>query len=220
MRETFEYIRKEWAVLRSAPGAFIGLAVVFFLSGAGAGSYYFAGQIAAMREQMVTKDGQVSRYRMALGIDPGSKGALVELTNEELQAKGFQSVAKLRELCGSTRRQVDALRVLLNEGKIDVKQWREGQLALNKDLADRFDQQQRADVLNIFNEILRRLDQKSIGAIARVSPSIIMGGGAPVPLIASMPSGSEMESILACELANSLDQSAKQLPVRPIKQHR
>ena len=59
---------------------------------------YYSSQIGSLREQIAAKDGQLNRYRVALGIDPASKGALVELSNQELALKAQATVTKLREL--------------------------------------------------------------------------------------------------------------------------
>ena len=60
------YVEKEWAVLRTAPFAFVMLTALALALGFGGGMLYYSGQTGSLREQISAKDGQLSRYRVAL----------------------------------------------------------------------------------------------------------------------------------------------------------
>ena len=76
----WEYIRSELRVLKGAPVSFVGLVILSVSAGIGIGSWHYG-------ERLDTKDGEIHRYRVALGIDKASAGALVELNNQELALK-------------------------------------------------------------------------------------------------------------------------------------
>jgi hypothetical protein len=75
-----EYMKVEVAVLKQAPFSFAFLLIFGLLGGVAIASWHY-------NQELTAKDGQLSRYRVALGIDPASKGALVELNNQELALK-------------------------------------------------------------------------------------------------------------------------------------
>src|ERR1700677_2726545 len=97
MQSFFDYIKKEWAALIAAPWSFAGLTAVCLGAGFAAGMLYYSSQVGSLREQLNAKDGQLGRYRVALGMDPASKGALVELNNQELALKAQWLVLHLRQ---------------------------------------------------------------------------------------------------------------------------
>jgi hypothetical protein len=90
MRDILEYLKKEWGALTKAPFSFIGLASVLLIGGIALGQWHYS-------ELLNEKDGQIGRYRVALGIDPGSAGALVELDNQELALRAKSITQLLRE---------------------------------------------------------------------------------------------------------------------------
>ena len=92
------FLEKEWDVLKKAPFVFITLSVLCLSVGYAIGMLYFDSQVASLHEELNAKDGQIGRYRVALGIDPGSSGALVELNNQELALRAQTIVLKLREM--------------------------------------------------------------------------------------------------------------------------
>jgi hypothetical protein len=72
--DILEILRGEWRVIKSAPLSFIVFLAIGAVFGYGASNWYYSKQIA-------DTDGQVRRYRVALGIDKGGPSALAELSN-------------------------------------------------------------------------------------------------------------------------------------------
>lgn len=62
------FLQKERENLMKAPFAFAMLSVIFLVLGYSAGILYYSSQIGSLHEQISTKDGQLGRYRVALGI--------------------------------------------------------------------------------------------------------------------------------------------------------
>jgi len=105
MREIFDYIAKEWGVLKTAPFSFIGLSILCVVGGVALASWHYSERISTADAQVAAKDAEVGRYRVALGIDKASRGAMVELSNEELLAMANNIVPKIRDLCASFKKQ-------------------------------------------------------------------------------------------------------------------
>ncbi|HVN63749.1 MAG TPA: hypothetical protein VMT58_03880 [Candidatus Binataceae bacterium] len=210
----FDYIKKEWAVLVNAPFTFVGLSILSLLVGFSGGMIYYSGQNGALREQINARDGEINRYRVALGIDVASKGSLIELSNQELRAKTETLVAKLRDLCHSyeTRRlqiQERAASQKLNkqEKTLELEN-------LTKEMNGRFVGTVRADTFNVDNELRRRLKPEAVAAIPQILPSLTEAAhGTQIDVMSLIPSdffgiGIEM----ACSLADSIEQMANLLP--------
>src|SRR5712692_3161685 len=103
-QEILQYFAKEWGVFKSAPLAFSILVVVAGFIGYIVSSWYFGGVLATKSALVEQKDVQISRYRVALGIDKASGGALIELTNAEMKAKAATTSVKVRNLLQSLER--------------------------------------------------------------------------------------------------------------------
>ncbi len=178
---------------------------------------YYSGQVAALREQIGTKDGEIGRYRVALGIDPASKGALIELKNQELQAKAATTVRNLREFCFTLEKRSAEIQVQSNTGKIDKKASIERQMALDRDLSEQFVRGLRSDAFNVDNELRRRLGPQAVAAIVGVSPSIVADDGTRLDILTLVMSGNMpgFSVEFTCTLADGIEQMAKLLPLDP-----
>ena len=209
MQNLIEYIRAEWQVLKSAPFTFIGLAAVCITFGIVVASWHYSGRIEE-------RNGQVHRYRVALGIDKASAGSLVELTNEELKAKAANTVSKLREICLSYDRRSEEVTRQLQAKKIDDKAARDRQQALMTEGSNEYDRDLRSDFIILTNELLKRLDRKAAAGVVRV-PLFDAETGTPVGLPALIPSGTVMAVNFLCPMADETEQLSKLLP--PSEKH-
>jgi hypothetical protein len=135
--QLIDHIQKEWAVLKAAPLSFVILAVLCLLAGVAVGSWHYS-------ERLEEKDGQLSRYRVALGIDKASPGALIELNNEELRAKALATAANLHAICISFRGKTESLQKELAASKLNDKEKADRTFALMKEESDEFDQTTRS----------------------------------------------------------------------------
>jgi hypothetical protein len=196
-----------------APFTFVGLVVLCLGLGFGGAKLLYSGQIATLHEQLGTKDGEIGRYRVALGIDTASKGALIELTDQELQAKSATTVRNLRDLCLTLQNQDDQLQSALNAGKIDKKgQW-ERHLAIDKELSNEFVPKDQSDAFNVDNELRRRLRPEAVAAIVGITPSIIADDGIRIDMLTLATGGNAPFSVeFTCTLADGIEQMAKMLP--------
>ncbi len=201
----WEYIKAELAVLRGAPLTFVGLIVVSLTSGIAVGHWHFS-------EQLEAKDGEIHRYRVALGIDAASSGALVELNNQELQAKALSTATKLPDMCFSLRRKNDDLQAQLDAGKVDKKGQFDRHMAINKEMSEEFARNLRADSFNVDNELRRRLGPDAVRAIVGITPSIVSDDGTRLDLLSLLPGGSGFDVGFTCTLADGIEQMAKLLP--------
>jgi hypothetical protein len=156
--QPFDYIRQEGAVLKKAPLAFVGLAIVFFGVGIAVAHWYDS-------DKLNDKDDQLRRYRVALGVEPGSPNALVELTNPELKSKALLVSSSVQALCEQFNKRSAEIKAQLDAKKIDEKGANDRQQALMKDISAQFDHNLRADALNVHSELLRRLDPKAAAAV-------------------------------------------------------
>jgi hypothetical protein len=159
LKQIADYIRAEWTVLRKAPFSFIILSLLWLSAGFGGGMLFYSGQVSALREENNAKSGEISRYRVAMGIDATSKGAMVELTNEELKGKSRTVVLDLRQFCSETNRIYAEIQAEVNAKKIDEKAATDQRNAFDKRLSDSFITNFRADTFNVDNEL-----KKAIGA--------------------------------------------------------
>jgi hypothetical protein len=207
VRGIFEYLKQEWAVLTKAPLSFIGLALVFFAAGIGVGLWHYS-------ERLNEKDGQIGRYRVALGIDKASEGALIELSNIELQAKALNTVGKLRDMCSLYNKRTATVQADFNAGKTDQKGKDERVTAIDTEMSNEFVRNLRADSFNVDNELRRRLGPKAVAAIVGISPSLVDNEGNRIDLL-TVVAGSEsgFSVTFTCTLADGIEQMAKLLPL-------
>jgi hypothetical protein len=212
MQAIFDYIKREWTNLRAAPLSFIGLAVVCLVSGFAAGVLYYSGQIGSLHEQISTKDGQLSRYRVALGIDPASKGALVELSNQELALKAQSIVAKLREFDKALEDKGKTINEQQQTGKISKEEADKAQFQAMKDVSEAFDQNLASDAYNVENELRVRLDPSALAHVVRV-PAFIAGSDPRSRLtLSELARGSGFDATMLGRLADEMEEMAKLLP--------
>jgi hypothetical protein len=162
LQQIFDYIKKEWSVLKGAPGAFVGLAVIFLISGIALASWHYSERFAVLESEGTTKDGEIHRYKVALGLEGASRGNLIELTNDELRVKSTNTANKLRQVCSSLRTKDEAASKA--EAKFDIKTKGENRLARMREASDEIDRSVRSDTILIDNELRRRLSQKALGA--------------------------------------------------------
>ena|SRR5579862_2933227 len=216
LQPLFDYIAKEWAVLKQAPFTFIGLTVVSVLGGFAVGMLYYSGQLGSAKEQINAKDSQINRYRVALGIEKASKGALVELTNEELRTMALGIATKTHDLCSYLRKESEPLQSDLNSKDARKKtQAFERLRAISSEVAERYNNTLRSDRVLANNELLRRLDKKAAGAVVRV-PLFDAETGAQISILSLFgPTGNGvMDSGMMCMAADETEQLAKLLPIK------
>lgn len=203
MHPLVEHIQKEWAVLKSAPGAFIILAVLCILTGLGIGSWHYS-------ERLEEQAGQISRYRVALGIDKGGPNALAELTNTELQAKALGIASKVRDLCFSFQKRSEQIGPVPAGDRKAAKERFDRVQALMHEVSQEFDHDLKSDFLNANNELLRRLDRKAVASVVRGPIFTDAETGTPIGMASLMPG--EMEAPFLCTYADQMEQMAKLLP--------
>jgi hypothetical protein len=210
-----DFFRREWLALRAAPGSFIGLVIICFGAGLGAATWYYGAQVAAVKEQLNTKDAQIGRYRVALGIDPASKGALVELNNQELALKAKSTVATLRTLSSELDGKLSGIQKELDSKKIGQKQASEERRTARNDVSQDFNDNLASDANNIENELRRRLDPKAVEHIVRVPAfNELDAKGNPVNHLpfTELLRGSGVDTFFIKGLANEIEQMADLLP--------
>lgn len=190
-------------MLRGAPVVFIGLMVVSVASGIGVGHWHFS-------EQLEAKDGEIHRYRVALGIDPASKGALVELNNQELAAKAQSTVAKLRDLSADFDNRSKTIKEQKDAGKLTDMQVLEDEQAVMQQVSQDFDRNLASDADNVRNELRRRLSPEAIAHIVRV-PAFWADNGSSIPVTALFK-GTGFDTLFIRGLADEIEQMAKLLP--------
>ena len=215
LRELAEYIAKEWRVLSGAPFSFIILAVLCLLGGLGLASWHYSGQISTLSGQVTSKDGEISRYRVALGIDKASKGAMVELTNEELYARAVSLTSSVRGLCVLfDKRQAEFAKTF----KSNKKSISEAEYNVALEITTDYEKSYRSDVTLMLNELLRRLDPKATAAIVRY-PIGDADTGTPIDVLTLSPGGHNgaagrtIEMSLLCPIADELEQLSKLLSI-------
>ena len=185
-----------------APITFFGLVVVSIGSGILVGQWHFS-------ERLEAKDGQIHRYRVALGIDEASKGALVELNNRELALKSQAIVAKLRDLTRAWDEKAKSINEQAASGKITNDQASKDKEQAMADVVQAFDQNLASDAPNVESELRKRLDPEALGQIVRV-PAFV-AGDSRVTLLGLMR-GSSLSAFYIVGLANEMEQMAKLLP--------
>jgi hypothetical protein len=202
--QLFTHIEHEWAQLRAAPVSFVMLLVLGVGAGLGIGTWYYSGRVSE-------KDGLIARYRVALGIDRSSQGNLIELTGEEMRAKGLNTAAALRDMCVSLRNQTESAAA----GATDDADKASRSLRILKEVSDEFDRKLKADTYNVDNELRRRLGPKAVAAIVGVPPSVFSTSDrAALDVTGLTPSGTGMSAGFVCTLADSIEQMARLLPTK------
>lgn len=189
-------------MLTKAPVSFVSLALVFFSAGIGVGLWHYS-------ERLDTKDGEIHRYRVALGIDEASRGALVELNNQELALKAQSIVVKLRQLSSALAQKSDEIQKRTNSGEIDKTQAFKEQMAAMKEVSQDFDSSLASDAYNVENELRKRLDPVAISHVVRVPALVADGSRVTVP---DLFRGSGFDSVYIGGLADEIEQMAKLLP--------
>jgi hypothetical protein len=202
--QLIEHIQKEWGVLKGAPLSFVILVVLCLLTGIGIGSWHYS-------ERLEEKDGQLSRYRVALGIDKASPGALIELNNEELRAKALATAARLHEICISFRKRGENLQKELAAPKLSEKEKGERSSALMKQESDEFDRTTRTDAAIVEIELRRRLSREAKASILGLPPAFRGSDGSFLPLM-NLLSGSGLDVAFICVDGDGIEAMAKLLP--------
>jgi hypothetical protein len=212
MPSLLEYVKGEWEVLKEAPVAFILLLAIGVISGIAVGGWRDSGRMDSLQEQIKERDGRISRYRVALGIDKASQNSLIELTNEELEVKAANIIGKLRQMYASFQKRSENLRKQQDANKISEKAAVDQEIALMREVANEFDATLRSDYLLTENELLRRLDPKAAAAVVRI-PLSDAATGTPISIFTLGPAaGSFMETGLLPMLADEMEQLSKLLP--------
>ncbi|MGA8312554.1 MAG: hypothetical protein WB755_21155, partial [Terriglobales bacterium] len=205
MHPFFEYVERNWEVLKTAPLAFVLLTCLAGGFGVVIGSWHYSERIQA-------QDQQLGRYRVALGIDPASKGALVELNNEELALKTQSTVLKLRQLSSALDKKNEGIDRRLNTGEITSQQALADRTGAMKEISHDFDNSLASDAFNLENELRTRLDKNAISHVIRV-PGFIEDGNYKAHFsLADLLRGTGLDSTFIGRLADELEQMAKLLP--------
>jgi hypothetical protein len=211
VQKLLEHILREWAVLKGAPGAFIILVALGVSAGLGIGAWHYSGRISDMETQVSTTNGEIHRYKVALGLEAASKGNLIELTNNELRIRALSTAAKLRTVCTSLREKDEA--ATKTETKLDNKEKAKRAFARMRSASDEIDRTVRTDTALIDNELRRRLSPKAIATIVGLTPSMYDAAtGSPIDILALVTSTGDGFSTTMCVLSNGIEQMAKILP--------
>jgi hypothetical protein len=200
-----DHIKTELAVLKQAPFTFAFLLIFGILAGIGIGSWHYD-------EQLTAKDGQLSRYRVALGIDPASKGALVELNNQELSLKAQPIVVGLRQLSAELERKELAIRQRVVSGELDKQKANQEKIAAMREVSRDFDGSLASDAYNVEHELRKRLSPEAMAHVIKV-PAFI-GDGDPNSriIVSDIFRGSGPDALMIGRLADEIEQMAKLLP--------
>jgi len=198
------FVQQQWTQLMTAPAAFILLLVIGVGAGFSAGGWYY-------RDRIDEKNGLISRYRVALGLDKSNEGNLIELNNEEMRAKAMTTASALREFAVSLRNQTESAVA----GAKDDKDKATRSFRILKEMSDEFDRKLKADSNLVDNELRRRLGPKAVASIVGVPPSVFSASDrAAVSIVGMMPSGTGMSAGFAGTLADSIEQMARLLPAK------
>ena len=200
-----EHIKAELAVLKKAPFTFASLTIFGILAGVAIGSWHYG-------ERLETKDGEIHRYRVALGIDKASAGALVELNNQELALRSQYIVAQMRQLSTVLDQKSQQIDQMVKDGKIDKQKVFEEKIAALNEVSKTFDSNLASDAFNIENELRSRLDPIALAHIVRV-PAFIFGSDPRTRVTFSeLTRGSGMDAAMIDRLADEMEEMAKLLP--------
>jgi hypothetical protein len=167
--DILEPIKKEGRVIKSAPFSFVVFLVIGGTVGYWIATQYYSGQLAAVKEQINTKDAQlkakddeINRYRVVLGISPASQGALVALNNQELALRAQFIAAKLREYDSVLNGKYADIKNQLDAKKISQDQANKAHIAALKEVAQDYDNNLASDTYNVENELRTRLDPSAL----------------------------------------------------------
>ncbi|HTY55319.1 MAG TPA: hypothetical protein VMB26_08965 [Candidatus Binataceae bacterium] len=198
-----------------APASIVGLLIVGLGVGFWAGRFYYPRQVASAHEAIQpTEDGEIRRYRVALGIDPASKASLAELTNKELRSKALTTASNLRDLCFQLQKKNEELEAKSSSDAIGEQAESEAHLALDKQMSSEFITKYRSDAFNVDNELRRRLGPQALSGILEVSPSLVADDGTRIDVstVAIGPASPAFGVEFTCNLADGIDQMADLLP--------
>jgi len=213
-----ETVRQEWSVIKNAPLSFL----VFLIMGLTAGYYganwYYDKQIGDLNSQLKTKDTQLSakdgeskRLRVACGLEAASKGALVELNNQELALKTQSVVAKLRQYPAMLRAKNAVIDGQLDAKKITQNQASKAHLAAMQEVSQDFDRNLAPDAYNVENELRSRLDSSALSHVLMV-PGFIANGDPRTRITFPQIFRGSAEIIMLDRLADEMEQMANLLP--------
>ena len=162
-----------------------------------------------MKGQLDAANGLIGRYRVVLGIDRASEGALAQLTNQELALRAQGIVAKLRELSRELQNRTDASQKSADSRK--GKKAGDGgqQRQILAELTKFFDENVAGDMLNIDNELRKRLSGEALSHVIR-APAFV-AGESRVTFLALVRS-SPMGAMLIPAVADEIEQMYKLLP--------
>lgn len=184
LERAFDYLLKEWSVIKQAPLAFI----VCVLLGACLG-WFLGKSFYAERIEVISQ--RIEDFQERLGLVPKDRTAYSKMTNRELRAATLELVARLREFeqtvevddRDSYLAQFNDMRnAKTEEERTNI--WQHQNQALSQRSFQRqfeFGQNYRADALLLRDEMLRRLpkqpkEQRPIVALDRG----MLGGIRPV----------------------------------------
>lgn len=193
MGDIIGYIVGEGRVLKKAPI----LCACLLLLGAGIGRWYDS-------EKLSDKDNELHRYRVALGVDPASKGALIELTDKELSLKARSTVANLRRLDSDLQVKLAAIQQQLEQGKIKPEDADKAKTQAMHDVSQDYDRNLASEALNVDEELRKRIDPKAMEHILRV-PALVGSDGERIPFAALMR-GTGFDTFYIRGLANEIEQ--------------
>jgi hypothetical protein len=166
-------------------------------------------QIGAKDDQLKTKDGEISRYRVACGLEPASKGALVQLNNAELTLKAQSVVAKLRKLDSHLDARLKLLDDEARDKKISKGQAFMNRIAAQQEMSKEFQRTCSSDAYNVDNELRSRFDPKAIAHVLEVPALITDDADIPISEIAK---GTGFDVFYFGKLADEIEQMAILLP--------
>ena len=197
-------LKTESDLIVKSPIAFTVFVLFGFILGYVVAAWYLNGRLSE-------QEGQLSRYRVALGIDSASSGVLVELSNEELRAKAMTTAGTLRSFEIGLRNESESA---LNGAK-DDKDKAERSFRVLRNKSDEFDRTLKADAVNVDTELRRRLGPKALGSIVGLPPTFYSASdGAPIGITSLLPSGMGMSAGFAGVLADGIEQMARLLPTK------
>jgi hypothetical protein len=201
------HIQKEWTQLKSAPLTFFILMSLGVFGGVEIENWHLS-------ERLDTKEGEIHRYRVALGIDEASKGALVELNNQELALKAQSTVVKLRALADAFETRLGSIKQLQDSNKVSTEQATKDRQSIIQEVSQNFDRNLASDAENLRNELRRRLSPEAIAHVVQVPAMWTENGTVSVPVMALFK-GTGFDAFYIQGLANEIEQMAKLLPNDP-----
>lgn len=206
--EIIKDMKEEVRTIKKAPFAFLLFLVIGGTIGYAASNFYYSKQIA-------DKDGQLSRYRVALGIDPASKGALVELNNQELALRAQSIVAKMRQFDAVFEEKSKIIDEQVKLGKLDKKQAFDQKTQAMKNVSHSFDENLASDAINMESELRRRMSQEAMTHIVRAPAFVFKDENGNVTgriTLLGMIRGGDDSATMIRVFADEIEAMAKLLP--------